>query len=302
MHRVDVVVVTYNSRDHARGCVAELCLDSRLNVIVVDNDSADGTPETLRGMPLTLVEAGSNGGFAVGCNLGWKNGEAPFVLFLNPDALAAPEDVITMADALESDPALGIVGPRILDVDGSLQLSQRSFPSLPASFGRAFFLHRLFPRSRWSFDIASPSAYERASSPDWLSGACLMIKRPALETLDGFDERFFMYCEDMDLCKRVRNLGLGVRFEPSATVTHVGGASAPRARAVATMATSRLRYAEKHRSGVEYWLERLAIALDGLMHAAVTTQGVEARRGYLASFKLALRGSARSQTQSETLL
>jgi N-acetylglucosaminyl-diphospho-decaprenol L-rhamnosyltransferase len=290
VQRVDVVVVTYNSHDHANDCVASLCTDPRLNVIVVDNDSSDGTADTLEDLPLTLVRAQTNGGFACGCNIGWRKGAAPQVLFLNPDARTTPDDVLRLADVLDAEPRVGAVGPRILETDGSLQHSQRVFPSLRASFGRALFLHRLFPRSQWSFDIARASAYDAPASPDWLSGACLLVRRSLLEALGGFDERFFMYCEDMDLCKGTRNLGYGVRYEPSAVVTHAGGASVPRARTVAIMTTSRLLYAEKHRSALAYTLERTAIFVDSLVHTVITTQGPDARRGFVRSCRVAFLG------------
>jgi GT2 family glycosyltransferase len=296
VQRVDVVVVTYNSHDHANDCVASLCTDPRLNVIVVDNDSSDGTADTLEDLRLTLVRAPTNGGFACGCNIGWRKGAAPQVLFLNPDARTTPDDVLRLADVLDAEPRVGAVGPRILETDGSLQHSQRVFPSLRASFGRALFLHRLFPRSQWSFDIARASAYDTPASPDWLSGACLLVRRSLLEALDGFDERFFMYCEDMDLCRRIRDVGYSVRYDPVVAVTHAGGASVPRARTIAIMTTSRLLYAAKHASGAGYWLERAAIGLEGLTHAALTSQGAEARRGYVRSFFTAMTGPPRDPT------
>lgn len=288
MGRVDVVVVTYNSRDEIRDCVSPLAADPTLNVIVVDNASGDGTPEVIQDLELTVIRNPGNRGFGSACNTGWAAGSAPFVLFLNPDARVDPASIHELADSLANDERAGIVGPQIRNADGTIQASQRRFPSHAASFAHAFFLHRVLPRTRLSFDISNPREYESVRHPDWVSGACLLIRRELLELVGGFDERFFMYCEDMDICRQARSAGLAVRYEPSVVVQHAGAASAPRAHMVATMIRSRLLYARKHRTWLGYQVERLAIALDSLTHALVTTQGPEARRLYLNSLRAAL--------------
>jgi GT2 family glycosyltransferase len=107
------------------------------------------------------------------------------------------------------------------------------------------------------------------------------MRRHVLEAVDGFDERFFMYYEDMDLCRRVRDLGYDVRYEPSIRLVHVGGASAPRERLIPVMARSRLLYARKHSGRRGELSERFCAALHAVTHVLLTTQGKEARRGYL---------------------
>ena len=289
--RADVVVVTHNSRDHIRACVEPLSRSSELSVIVVDNDSRDGTLDALADLPVRPVQRRDNLGFSFACNVGWREGSSPVVVFLNPDATAEPAAILRLAELLEEDPGIGAVGPLLHDEHG-IHLSQRRFPTAAISFAAAFFLPRVWPATPWSVDVGNKDAYRRSGSPDWVSGACIALRRDVLEQLGGFDERFFMYYEDMDLCRRVRNRGLDVRFEPSVSVTHIGAASAPRARLVPVMTESRLLYADKHRGPRGLFTERAATIVHGLTHALVTTQGPEARRGYVRSLAIACESVA----------
>lgn len=289
--RVDVVVVAYNSGAQLRGCVAPLAGAEGIRVVVVDNASPDRGHETVRDLPVTIVESGRNGGFSFGCNVGWRAGGAPAVLFLNPDARIAPEAVLALADLLERDPALGAVGPLIRDDDGSLDPSQRRFPSVRTAWARALFLHRLLPDAPWTDEIERrPVAYARPARPDWISGACLMTRRALLERLDGFDERFFLYSDDTDLCRRIRDLGYAVGFDPSVTCGHEGGASAPRAGLFAVLAESRMLYARRHAGRAARALERAALAVEELSRAVVGAGGAPARRGHLRALSRVLRG------------
>ena len=150
-------------------------------------------------------------------------GRQPFDLLLTGGEVL---DVATL-ELREAD--IGIVGPMIRADDGSLDFSQRRFPRLRSTFARALFVHRLLPHAIWTDEmIRDHGLYERARSAEWLSGACLLVRRETLEVLTGWDEGFFLYCEDKDLCKRAWAAGYSVRYEPTAKCVHVGGASAPR--------------------------------------------------------------------------
>jgi N-acetylglucosaminyl-diphospho-decaprenol L-rhamnosyltransferase len=287
---VDVVVVSYNSSAHLRRCVEPLLPDSDLNVVISDNASSDGSLDVLAGLHVQILRLPRNGGFAYGCNSGWRSGSAPFVLFLNPDATIDPGSVRRLTRVLEEDSTAGAVGPRILEDDGTVALSQRRFPRLTSTYSQALFLHRVFPRAAWASELVSDeAAYERPGSPDWISGACLLVRRELLERLDGLDEGFFMYCEDKDLCRRVRDAGHDVRYEPEAAAHHEGGASAPRASLLTVLAESRVRYARKHRGRAGAVLERVGIALTALTHMVVASGGWTARAGHAAAFRAALR-------------
>ena len=244
---VDVVIVAYNSGRTLRGCVESALNCDRAVVTVVDNASPDDSVAKIEDLPVQLVRAGSNGGFAAGCNLGVAAGQAPYVLLLNPDARIEPEDLRRLGKVLDDQPEVGLVAPRILEEDGSLAFSQRRFPRLRSTFAQALFLHRLWPKASWTDElIRNRDAYDRPGSPEWVSGACMLIRRVALEAVHGLDEDFFLYCEDIDLCARIRDAGWTIRYDPSATVCHEGGASRPREQLFPVYARNRVRYTRKH--------------------------------------------------------
>ena len=284
---VDVVVVAYNSRERLRACVEPLAGLEGVQVIVVDNASSDGSLAAVADLPVTRIDLEENGGFARGCNTGWLAGDAPFVLFLNPDASIDERSLHRLARTLEEDRHAGAAAPRILHATGGLDLSQRRFPRVRSTYSQALFLHRLFPRAAWTDEVVRDvGAYRGARSPEWVSGACVLVRRSALETLGGLDEGFFLYCEDTDLCRRIRALAYDVRFVPEAVCVHEGGASAPRASLLPVLAASRIRYARKHSGRPAAALERLGVALGALTHTAASRGG--RRGGHARSLRVAL--------------
>ncbi len=171
-----------------------------------------------------------------------------------------------MARILDRDAGIGAVGPRILDEDGGLDFSQRRFPRARSTFAVALFLHRLLPRAAWTDEmIKDPRAYRVQGSPDWLSGACLLVRRADLEALGGLDEGFFLYCEDTDLCLRIRGLGRAIRFEPGSSAPMRAGPPAPRPSLLPIHARSRIRYARKHGGRRAELLERVGVGLAALI-------------------------------------
>jgi N-acetylglucosaminyl-diphospho-decaprenol L-rhamnosyltransferase len=288
---VDIVVVSYNSRAHLRRCVEPLARRDGLQVIVVDNASPEESLSAVAGLPVRTIELDRNGGFAHGCNAGWRAGYGDHVLFLNPDARLEPDALARLAAVLDGDPGVGAVAPRIAGDDGVLHWSLRRFPRPVSLFAQAFYLHRLFPRAGWTDELVRDErAYEHAGSPDWVSGACVLVRRSTLDQLGGLDEGFFMYWEDTDLCRRIRDLGLDVRYEPAAVAVHVGGASAPRASLLPVLAASRLRYVRKHHGRGRAALERVGIALDAITHGIAGRR--DARAGHLQSlWRVGARGA-----------
>jgi N-acetylglucosaminyl-diphospho-decaprenol L-rhamnosyltransferase len=295
MASVDVVVVSYNSRERLRDCVAPLASLADVQVIVVDNASTDGSLETLEGLPVTAISTGVNGGFARGCNIGWRAGSSPYALLLNPDATIAPRALRRLVQVLEEDESVGAVAPRIVEADGSLQFSQRRFPRLRSTYARALFLHRIVPGASWVDEVVREEAcYSQAGSPEWASGACLLLRRSALEEIDGLDDGFFLYCEDDDLCRRLWLAGHVLRFDPEAVCFHEGGASAPRSKLLPLLTASRIRYAQKHRSVTGAALERVGLTLHGLTHFVAARGGIEARAGHARSIRVALSRQPRA--------
>jgi N-acetylglucosaminyl-diphospho-decaprenol L-rhamnosyltransferase len=263
---VDVVVVSFNSREHLRACVEPLAGLDDIHVIVVDNASTDGSLEAIDDLEVTTVQLDMNGGFAHGCNAGWRRGGAPLVLFLNPDSVVNPAAVRGLAAVLEGNESIGAVAPRILEADGSLAFSQRRYPRPSITFSQGLFLHRLFPGAAWADDIVRDErAYAESSSPEWVSGACILVRRLALEELD-------------DLCHRLHGAGHDVRYEPSVTLVHDGGGSAPRTSLLPVLAQSRVLYARKHFGLSARVLERIGLALGEATHVLVA-RGKGGRRG-----------------------
>jgi GT2 family glycosyltransferase len=285
--RIDVVVVSYCSSDTLRGCIAPLAGLPDVQVIVVDNASPDDSLATIADLPVTTVAAPRNGGFAYGCNLGMSHGRAPYVLFLNPDARLHKADLDVLAGVLESDPSAGLVGPRILDDAGTVMESQRRFPDVLTAWGQALFVHRLIARTHEMIEGAAE--YERAGEPDWISGACMLGRRADFERIGGMDEAFFLYSEDTDICKQIRDLGMTVRYEPRAVAHHTGGASAPRSTLLPVLARSRVQYAFKHGSRLSAVVQAVGIAVGEATHALVRLGRGRYARGHAAAFAEVLR-------------
>jgi GT2 family glycosyltransferase len=240
----------------------------------------------LEGLDVTTIRLDRNGGFASGCNAGWRAGSSPYVLFLNPDARIDRESLERLARVLDGDERVAIAAPRILEPDGTLDFSQRRFPRLKSTYAHALFLHRVFRGAAWTSELVyDEAAYDKPGSPEWASGACLLVRRSVLEELGGWDDGFFMYCEDKDLCRRARDGGHDIRFDPSAVVRHEGGASAPRTSLAGVLAESRVRYARKHDPRVRAELERAGIALTALTHSLLGRD----RPGHLRALRAALR-------------
>jgi GT2 family glycosyltransferase len=305
---IDVVVVSFNSREHLRDCVEPFAGSDDFAVTVVDNNSSDGTVASISDLPIEIIAQEENQGFAHANNVGIRAGSAPFVLFLNPDARMDPDSVAGLVRVFAEDENVGAVAPHIVNEDGTTDFSLRRFPQTVSTFAQAFFLHRVWPKARWSDEVIRDEAvYGRRASPDWVSGACLVVRRALLEQLGGWDERFFLYCEDKDLCKRIRDLGFSIMYEPRVTALHVGGASAPRPGLLPILAASRIGFAEKHRGRVSVVTERVGLAVASITHMLVGRGGFAARRGHAGALLVALgrrtdptRASAITQAPSTT--
>lgn len=278
---VDVVVVSYNSAQKLERCLSGLVSAPEIRVTVVDNHSQDGSAQLAEKLGAETIALDWNSGFSHGCNVGWRGGSAEYVLFLNPDAAIDVDGVRRLAAILAGNPSVGIVSPRIQHESGELSFSLRRYPRVTRTLAQALFLHRLAPYADWADEIVrDPRAYEQVSQPDWVSGACLLVRRSLLEELDGFDERFFLYSEDVDLCHRCWQSGAAVRYEPGVTAIHTGGASAPPGRVLPLMAESRRLYSRKTERRAVVLLHGLAIGLVSLTRI-VAARDNDPRLGHL---------------------
>ena len=226
---VVAIVVSYNSRRHLEVCLDSLRDDGVQSIVVVDNGSTDGSPESAVDAGAVLVRSPGNVGYGRAANLGAGRppaSEARYLLICNPDLEVQPGALAVLARALDSDAALGAVGPRLCNTDGSLYPSARTFPDLVDAMGHGLLglvaPHNPFTRRYRLLDWD----HSEPASVDWVSGACFLVRREAWDSVAGFDPSYFMYMEDVDLCWRLRRAGWQIGYEPAAEVIHTQGVSA----------------------------------------------------------------------------
>jgi GT2 family glycosyltransferase len=250
--QVAAILVNYNAGDELRRALqsfADEMHDSPWEAVVIDNASSDGSSVIAREFapPATLIENRENVGFGRAVNQGIAATTAPLVLIMNPDCRLVAGAIAALRSELALHEYCAIAGPRILNPDGSVQGSARGDPDmLTGLFGRSAALGRLLPwlpisRRNVVSDAAIRSGHE-SIVVDWLSGACMLARREALQKVNGFDERYFLYWEDADLCKRLRAAGCHVRYVPGATAIHRVGHSSKTARAAAIRAFHKSAY------------------------------------------------------------
>lgn len=225
---LDVVVVTHNSTAHLDAALK--ALPAGANVIVIDNASSDESAAEAERHGATVIKGSINAGFAAACNRGARLGTAPIILFLNPDAVIEPDSLEILLSALD-DPAVAVASPRIHYPDGSPQRVTWPFPSAKGAWLEALGLHR-FTHTAGGGRNTTPNTTARTVAPTnapvdngFVIGAVFAVRRDAFEQAGGFDERFWLYGEETDLCKRITEMGWKIHVVNDAVATHIGGAS-----------------------------------------------------------------------------
>lgn len=228
---ISVIVVSFNTRDILRACLQRLFSVAEglhLQVLVVDNASRDASADMVaQEFPdICLIRSGINLGFAAANNLGFVAAKGDYVLLLNPDALLEPEALQLALSRMEADPSIGMGGGLLLDQAGQRQPSARQFPSW---LNEALVLSGLaarYPKSRFfgRFDRTWDDS-DQATSVDWVPGAFALMRREALDRVGAFDERFFLYYEEVDLCRRFHAQGWKIMYWPDVVIRHWGGES-----------------------------------------------------------------------------
>ncbi len=252
---LSVVTVSYNTRELVRGCLASVfsTLGStlRFEVIVVDNASSDGSVAMIRGsFPEVRVLANSeNVGFAAGSNQGIRESSGRYVILLNPDTMATDGALVEMVRLMEERSEVGAVGPSLLFADGSFQHSAFTFPTLPMIFLDFFPLNHRLLDSR--LNGRYPRAWYSQGEPfpiDHPLGAALMVRRSVVEEVGSLDEGFFMYCEEIDWCMRIKRADWQILCCPAAKIVHHAGQSTGqfREKMYVELHRSRYRLYEKH--------------------------------------------------------
>ncbi len=249
---VSIVVVTFNARDDAEACLASVHAHPprrAWDLVVVDNASTDGTADAIaaRWPDVQLVRLPVNMGFAAANNVGIRATAGAFVLLLNSDTLVAEGQLEALCAALDADSRAAAVGPRLVDVEGRQELSYGRMIS-PLNEPRQKVKARLLVGGPTPVKTRIETAMRQRQYVDWVSGACLLVRRDAADAVGLLDERYFMYCEDVDFCAALRAAGHLILYTPDVQVTHLRGRS--RASAPETTARryrdSQLAFYRKH--------------------------------------------------------
>jgi GT2 family glycosyltransferase len=232
---LSIIILNWNTQEDTKRCIDSI-LESRpkksIEIILVDNASSDGSRETLpKQFPVCqYIQNSKNIGFGAGNNRGIPAARGKYVFFLNSDTIVTKESLEKLLEFADHNPDAGIIGPKLLNKDGTLQYSCRNFPNLGVGFFRNTPLGRLFPHNRYTQDyLLSDWDHQSVREVDWVSGAALLIRREALDKLKGFDEDFYMYCEDVDLCYRAREAGWKTVYFPDSIIYHIIGRSSDKA-------------------------------------------------------------------------
>jgi len=255
MTRLTIIIVSYNSKgdlERAIGSLTQPAPRVEHEIVVVDNASTDGSPAYVRERwpGVQLIASDVNLGFAKANNLGLRHTNSELVLFLNPDTIVAPGAVDRLVSALDARRDVAIVGPRIVDGRGRAELSFGAMMT-PWTEIRQKVLVRGNDRGLIPFTSMVDRMTRHTHQVDWVSGACLLIRRADLDEVGGFDERFFMYTEDVDLCASVRRRGRSVLFTAETEVVHLRGRSAASAAQATADAyrRSQIAFYRKHHPG-----------------------------------------------------
>ncbi len=281
MNGLDIIVTSYNTRERLAACLESLRrypTARPTRVIVTDNASTDGSVELVRERfpEVELLTSDVNRGFGAATNRALRRLEHETALLLNADAELTAGCLDALCDHLDQYPQTGIVGPRQIGADGRPQITCGDQPTLPGELLRAWRHRRL--RAAVGAGLVSAPA-ESPLPIAWVSGSALMLRREALRRAGLFDENFFLYFEDIDLCLRVRRAGFEVDYLPRATVIHHGGASAAQCpdEAEFEYRRSQLRFWAKHGDRLARWLVRGYVACRSLAVLAACRLGWRAR-------------------------
>lgn len=286
---LSIVIVNWNTRDLLRACLASLSDAARriaCEIIVVDNASTDGSAEMVRtAFPhVRLMALPENVGFARANNLGFAHAQGRYFLLLNPDTWLPPGALDEMTALMDRMPDVGILGPRLLNADGSLQPSCSRFPTLLNIALDCWGVSRIAPRNRVLARFKMTWwAHDTARDVDQPSGACLLVRREAWDDAGPLDERFFMYFEEVDFCWRVRQAGWRIRFTPMPQITHYGGQS--------SLQNLDARIAQRYASLVSFFRKQYGPLTTWVLCAAIAPAALA--RAALAALRAALAGQRR---------
>lgn len=259
---LSIIILNWNGGPVLLDCLASIYehpASLPFEVIVVDNASTDGSPEqaAARFGQVRLLRNKRNLGFAAGNNRGMAIARGRYFLLLNNDALVLDGALDALIAEAQAYPEAGIIGPKLINPDGTLQRSCGIFPSLLTELLDQTMLHRLFPLYKMRY-----RAYQAPREVDWVTGACMLVRRELYEQIGGLDEGFHMFLEDVDWCLRARRAGWVVRYTPKATVVHLKGYSSRSVLPDMLVEDQRsvFRFFRKHYSRHRVWALRFIVS------------------------------------------
>lgn len=278
---VSFIIVSYNTKDLLRDCLLSVQKHTKIphEIIVVDNDSKDDSVKMIKKEfpKAKLIKNTENAGFAKAVNRGAKEAKGEFLFFLNSDAELNNDAAAELAETMESDKKNGVVGGLLKNTDGSVQRSfSKYYDLVPAAL-------LLFGGDR----VELLGRTEKAQEVDWVSGGCMMVRADVFHQVNGFDEEYFMYLEDMDLCRRIHDTGYMIIFDPSVSVTHIGQGSSNRSFAIVQIYKGLNQYYKKHKSKQEQLMMRFMLKTKAL--AVITTGKLTKNADLVTTYQQALR-------------
>lgn len=291
---VAVIVVSTNEASWLRACIPTVFAHAggiSLDLVVADNESTDGTRELiLDELPPARVVTCANRGFSHANNRALETTDAPFVLFLNPDTEILDGTFSELVAYMGEHPRVGLVGVKQVTPDGSLFPTIRRFPSVSRWWGEALGSERLPIRlSALGERELDLEVYEHDVACDWTSGSFMFVRRETLDEVGPLDERFFIYCEEVDLCYRIRRAGWDIRHLPSMTILHHANKVGHSPRMSAQDAYARRQYMAKHFGPVRRTAGLGALAVRYGLRAVAPGRGATAARGRRGASRAALR-------------
>ncbi len=256
-----ITICSWNTIDDLRLCLESLKQEASsaiFEVIVIENASSDGSKDMVeREFPeFRLLAQTINRGFTGGHNLAMQARKKPHVALLNSDTIVHPGALATIMDYFRENPEVGIIGPRLLNPDGTLQYSCRRFPNPIAAAFRNTFLGKIFPDNKFVRTyLMKDLDHNQPCQVDWVSGAAMFIRKQVVDAIGGLDPEYFMYCEDTDYCKRAWDHGFKVIYLPTAVITHAIGRSTDKVanKMIVRFHRSMFRYYKKHLVSQAWW-------------------------------------------------
>ncbi len=313
---LSIVIVSWNVRDLLRQCLASLLTASDqqpatdIELIVVDNASTDGSAAMVRDEfpAVRLIASDTNLGYPGGNNAGLRVAQGRYVMILNPDTEVRPGALAALVAYADANPDVGVVGPQLLNPDGSVQSSRRRFPTFATALFESTWLQPIAPRRLLERYYVLDQPDDATLDVDWVDGAALMARREAVEQVGLLDEGFFMYSEELDWCRRFRQAGWRVVYLPEAKVVHHRGKSSDQVVAARHIHfnTSKVRYFRKYHGPIVAEVLRLFLLANYFWQIGVEAakwlvghrRSLRAER--VAAYGQVLRSGLRSHSNERT--